>query len=317
MDFSNELVVLIPCAGEAGRWGAHLGVPKQLAPVGSGGEPLLGRTLRILRDAGAREVHVLTHNPAIAAAVRGASVAAPPVRTYLADTLRSTRNLWGKRTLILLGDGYLSETTIRRMASPGRPLEFFGVMADSPQVSERGGRPELFALRFDAGEADRVYRALVMNSLLAALRDVENASRFWSGRRLRRLAEMEPLLLEIGRSRTELVSDFFHYGFRHDPPAPLERWGFRRNRFWHWTRRLRGWVPDCTRNFGKLWGAYMLLADLDQSRGLIGDGPVAQAPLFTEIPDYAQDFDTPSDYARLMKFLDQGEVGRAPGAPAD
>ncbi len=57
----------------------------------------------------------------------------------------------------------------------------------------------------------------------------------------------------------------------------------------------------------------MLLAEQDLSRGLIGDGPAARAPLFSEIPDYAQDFDTASDYQRLQKFLTQDATGQASG----
>jgi hypothetical protein len=305
--------VMIPCAGEAGRWGLHLGVPKQLAPIGPGGEPLLARTIRLLRANGVREIHVLTHNPTIRSSVRDAVSVLPPERTYLADTIRTTRSLWGARNLILLGDVYLSEPTIRNLVFQDRPIEFFGVMADSPQVKLQGGRPELFALRFDASEAGRLYRTLALNSLLAALRDLERAPCFWNIRRLRMLAGPEPLRLDSGCSRARIIESFFRYGFRHDPPERLARRGFRRNRFWHWVRRLRAWTPDCTRNFGKLWGAYMLLAEQDHTRGLIGDGPAARAPLFSEIPDYAQDFDTASDYQRLQKYLTPDATGQASG----
>lgn len=307
-------MVMIPCAGEAGRWGGHLGVPKQLVPIPPGGEPLLGRTIRLLRSFGVRDIHVLSHRPDVLSAVSGANAVQPPVRTYLADTIRSTRRLWGNRNLILLGDAYLSEATIRKMVFGRSPIEFFGVMADSPQVQLWGGRPELFALAFDGSAADRLHRLLSLNSLLASLRDMKGSAWFWDVRRLWKLAGPDPLRQETGCTRMEIIEKFFHYGFRYDPPALIGRWGGRRNRFWHWIRRLRAWTPDCTRNFGKLWGTYMLTAELDQSRGLIGDGPAAKAPLFSAIPDFAQDFDTPSDYLRLQRFLAQ-EAGEPVPAP--
>jgi hypothetical protein len=302
-------VALLPCAGDAGRWGNHLGVPKQLTPVGNTGETLLGRTLRLLRRYGVVDLHVLTHQPAIHEAGLAAHVVAPAVRTYLSDTIRSSRPLWGDRTLIVLGDVYLSEQTIRDLVNRTAPLDFLGVMADSPPVRDAGGRPELFALSFDRSESDRVYRTLALNSILASLRDSGGAW-FWSPRRMRTLIGFDPLRAESGWTRRAIVERFFHYGFRHDAPKFLERLGCRRNRMWHGIRRLRGWTPDCTRNFGKLWGAYMLLAGLDLSSGLTGDGPAAWAPLFTEVLDYAQDFDTPSDATRLERFL----ATRIPGA---
>lgn len=107
--------MVIPCAGEARRWGDHLGVPKQLVEVD--GEPILHRTVRLARAHGAREVFVVARrgdDPAFQ--VPGAETIAARFSPAFgdSDTYASSRHVWSPSgpTRIILGDVYFTEAAM-------------------------------------------------------------------------------------------------------------------------------------------------------------------------------------------------------------
>ena len=123
-------MILILCAGDSKRWtwgGAskfHIPVPK---------EALLRRTVRQCNDLWgfSEEVVVVSHLPGIDSALVGVdySLFDPPERAYTCQTLESTRSLWKERTIVLLGDVYYTDKTIRRIYKNWFKFSFYGNVA--------------------------------------------------------------------------------------------------------------------------------------------------------------------------------------------
>lgn len=112
--------VILTAAGAMRRWTVdgelYGGVPKHLIPVG--GEPLIARTVRLLRERGVKDIVVVgPDDPRYA--IDGAQLFVPthhvPWRTraksrHDCDKFLSSRELWSDgRTVILHGDVYLAE----------------------------------------------------------------------------------------------------------------------------------------------------------------------------------------------------------------
>jgi hypothetical protein len=144
---------LILCAGKASRWNNFLGVPKQLAPVH--GETILDRCVRLLREQGIQDIHIVTHDERFR--VAGCGVFPPRCCEMTMDSFLSTKALWAERTLVLLGDVWFSEAAMQRIvSSPGR-IALFG----RPNFSRYTGcaRPEMFGFAFAGAAADEVRRS--------------------------------------------------------------------------------------------------------------------------------------------------------------
>jgi hypothetical protein len=106
------------CAGEATRWGNHLGVPKHLIRIG--GESLLRRHVRLVKqirpDA---EVFIVTRKYSKRYDVAGATQVVVPITAdnYDADKFLSSRHLWAGRTVLLYGDTYITTKVMEQMLS--------------------------------------------------------------------------------------------------------------------------------------------------------------------------------------------------------
>lgn len=113
-------------AGDATRWGNHLGIPKHLVDID--GEPLLARTVRQLGEIGA-DVIVLGHADR-RYHVPGGFLAYPAFRAVDTDKFMSSMEWWSPndRTLIVYGDCYLSERAISEflVGGLGNGLTFIG-----------------------------------------------------------------------------------------------------------------------------------------------------------------------------------------------
>lgn len=134
---------LILSAGDGARWGEYLGVPKQLIPIRR--EPLLYRTVRLVRENGIVDVRIVTHDPRLR--VEHCGVFRPRRYRWTAETLLSTRHLWSARTLVLLGDVFYSDQAMDRIVNWSEPIAIFGRRGPNEYTGCRHG--ELFAISVD------------------------------------------------------------------------------------------------------------------------------------------------------------------------
>jgi hypothetical protein len=152
--WADSDVVLILCAGDGARWKNYLGVPKQLAPLG--GVPVLKRSIELVRE-------LTGCVPVVVTADERLSQSAPRVfyparRRWIVETLAGTANLWGQRTVVLLGDVFYSREAMRAIFGFQRDLVFFGRAGASFISGKRYG--EIFAITFTAPVAWLVLRGL-------------------------------------------------------------------------------------------------------------------------------------------------------------
>lgn len=106
----NNTRVIIICAGEATRWKDHLGVPKHLIPID--GEPLLNRTVRLLRHFHISDITVVSKDDP-RYKIEGAKQFVATLNyeeNADADKFLSSRELWNDqgRTIVLYGDVFFS-----------------------------------------------------------------------------------------------------------------------------------------------------------------------------------------------------------------
>jgi hypothetical protein len=107
--------------GKCKRWGNNSGTSKHLAKIN--GETLLARTVRLLRENGAKDIIITTHNPAYE--TPGARLHQPLNNTREID--RFTEELIGDDICFLYGDTYYCSDTIEQIiAAPTSRMLFFG-----------------------------------------------------------------------------------------------------------------------------------------------------------------------------------------------
>lgn len=138
---------IIIAAGEATRWGNHLGVPKHFAVIN--GEPIIKRTVRQLRerDVAQDDIFVVSKDYELSGVVN----VYPKLnhKNAEADKFLSSRGYWSKhgRTVILLGDVYFTDNAIDKiMNDMNRNWTFYC----RPEPHEKYGYPwgEGFAVSF-------------------------------------------------------------------------------------------------------------------------------------------------------------------------
>ncbi|HUV09938.1 MAG TPA: glycosyltransferase [Acidimicrobiia bacterium] len=133
--------VIIAAAGSSDRWGDYLGKPKQLAEVD--GEPLLYRTLRLLRKHRIRDI-VVTGDWSL-----GVPSVVPTGDTDAVDGRLAMRELWNPtgRTVVLMGDVFYSEEAIALiLAHEDRDAHLFARFGPSSFTTKRWA--EIFANSF-------------------------------------------------------------------------------------------------------------------------------------------------------------------------
>jgi|GEM_PF-1023901 len=163
---SNSDVVLILCAGDGARWNNYLGVPKQLAPLG--GVPILKRSIRLVEELAGCVPVVVTADERLAQSA--GRVFYPARRRWIVETLGTTVNLWGRRTIVLLGDVFYSREAMRATFEHPGDLIFFGRPGASFFSGKRYG--EIFGLAFTEAVGP-----LVMQGLEKVVRQAEHGGR--------------------------------------------------------------------------------------------------------------------------------------------
>lgn len=153
--------LIIPCAGDGGRWldPTKNDLPKHLVPLC--GEPVLERTVRLasqyLPDADVRIVVEDSHDH------RYAMKGARRVKAKLnpsngdVDKLLSSRHLWDdERTIVLFGDVWWSEPAFKRVAA-AETVDGWTVFL---RFGPNGDGGEIFGFVFDAEAYDAVDEAM-------------------------------------------------------------------------------------------------------------------------------------------------------------
>jgi hypothetical protein len=220
---------LILCAGDATRWNGYLGVRKQLVTVD--GEPLLHRTVRLLRERGIGDIRIIVKpGDEQQFAVDGAIVEVAKLnpRKFEADRFYSSRRLWNTdgRTLILYGDVWYSDAAMNTIAADDRPgWQVYGRPRGSKLTGCRHG--ELFALSWWPAQHAEVDAKLDQIVRLQAARII-NRSLGWE--LFRALCGRSGS--DVRRSRGTpfermVVVDDWTDDF--DKPADYEEWTRRRN----------------------------------------------------------------------------------------
>jgi choline kinase len=131
--------VIIMCAGSGTRWGNYLGVPKQMIPVD--GEPLLKRTIRLLRKNGIKNIYVTVPKIGEFGDIDAIEIVGKS-DTELHKFLNA-KELAG--SIFLWGDTFFTEKAIKTICRNKKPLMFFGRFTGSEITGKRYG--EIFAVK--------------------------------------------------------------------------------------------------------------------------------------------------------------------------
>lgn len=202
--------VIIMADGKGSRWGQHTGKTKHFIEID--GEPILERTVRLLRERGVDDIFITTHYDFYAQA--GAQLYAPENNDEEIDKFLAPHPIWKGETLMLYGDCYFTEEAINTILSvPCRRFVFFGRYQGSELTGKRYG--EIFALKFKDHD--------LIKGACQEIRDNLDDERYGRGAAwtLYRLLTGVPLLKhELNGSFVEindLTDDF-------DTPKDLEAW---------------------------------------------------------------------------------------------
>lgn len=150
----SDVRVLLLCAGSGVRWNNYLGIPKQL--IEFHGEPILKRTVRLLRLNGIDDIVCVTRDSNLH--LPGTVVFEPKAYRWTAETIESTIMLWAKRTIILLGDVYFTHRAIQKILSFSGDIDVFG--RAWPSAYSLCNHRELFAICFNGKGAKLVQTAI-------------------------------------------------------------------------------------------------------------------------------------------------------------
>jgi choline kinase len=133
----NQKIVIM-AAGASKRWNGHLGVPKQLAPID--GEPIIHRTIRLLRERGVKEIYVTVREKG--------QYGELDAEEYIKDVNEiAIDRIWGARDLapciFLYGDVYYTERAIDIILADSHDYRFFGRRFPSAIKSNK----EMYAIK--------------------------------------------------------------------------------------------------------------------------------------------------------------------------
>ena len=142
--------VFILCAGESARWNNHLGVPKQLIPIG--GEPLLERTVRLLHAKNIFDINIIAHDELLK--IKTCNFIRPSKYQWIVETLLSTQSLWNENTIILLGDVFYTREAINSIVRTRKNIHVHGRYGANKYTRTPWG--EIFSLSFERNNWNEV-----------------------------------------------------------------------------------------------------------------------------------------------------------------
>lgn len=117
-----NLTVLILAAGRGERWAQE----SNKVLVNVRGEPLLTRTSRMAREIFSEAPTVVTIEDDVSRAVGRGHFLVPSKYRWTVETLLSTAPIWDGRVIVLLGDTYYTEKTLKLIKHTDLPVCYFG-----------------------------------------------------------------------------------------------------------------------------------------------------------------------------------------------
>jgi hypothetical protein len=160
-------------------------------------------------------------------------------------------------------------------------------------------RKEIFAFAFRESEASQVEEKLKRNSILADIWKAGSSRWLWKVNRHIYLASIEKRYPDQGLSESEDLYSIQKFNHSPEPPLRLRQLGFRRASIWGLGRNVLPLLGSDAMFFGKLWGLYALIANMDPRQVPIRAKGSASQELFNEISDFTQDCDFPRVYERI------------------
>jgi len=142
--------VFILCAGGSSKWGYYLGIPKPLIPINK--EPLLHRTLRLLKKNNISDVTIVATDPILEQ--KGYSFFKPEASRWFVETVLSTEVQWQAQNIFLMGDVFYTPEAIKTILASDDQLKFFGRPGKSLYSHKAHG--EIFGLVFSKSEAKQL-----------------------------------------------------------------------------------------------------------------------------------------------------------------
>ncbi len=255
--------IIILCAGQANRWAPKS--LKQLVPID--GEPLLHRTVRLLRSFEYDDIYIACIDPKLR--IEGCKHFTPSDARWTASTLYSSRHLWDNRTIILLGDVYYTEESLTKILECPSELKFIGRLGPSSFTGCPYG--EIFGLLF----SDSMH--LQLENILKTI--IEKAEHLHRDTLMR------------------YVAFAFSYVKRFLSSLQKQKKGnvFKRMGMAHNCANLH--IQHTMLLCGRLWNLYC------KCTGLPLDKRTTQTPMFMNIDDFTEDFDTLDGYTTwIAKF---------------
>src|SRR5262245_14331375 len=150
--------ILVMAQGQQRRLDGVLSFPKHFVDIL--GEPLIARTLRLLRQHAPDDITVIAPSTSaweeLCARHRARLYTQPDPGICILDGIHNTRGLWdpSERTVILLGDVVYSRAALRTILADSRPIGFAGRPTGSRITLCPHG--ELFGLGFEPIARDRI-----------------------------------------------------------------------------------------------------------------------------------------------------------------
>lgn len=129
----STTTALVLCGGRGTRW--HAPTPKHLAPIGR--EPLLARTVRMLRARGVSEVALVTEDPRIPAL--DGTWRIPIGGSSLVDAIHRSRASVREHTVVLCGDVCFSAAALDLVATHDGTTRYLGRWGGRPGAARRPG----------------------------------------------------------------------------------------------------------------------------------------------------------------------------------
>jgi len=152
----QSIKAFLLCAGKGARW--KNATPKHVIPVDN--EPILHRTVRMLRERKVSDITIVAHNQNYK--VNGCKFVEPKPNSPKLTTNLNIISLWNRkgRTIILHGDTFFSRNAMDRIVNNKKEIAIFG-RREKSKYWPKSSWIEVYGVSFDEKGARRYRKALL------------------------------------------------------------------------------------------------------------------------------------------------------------